>query len=321
MSELKATRDAYGEILVKLGAQNHDIVVLDADLSGSTRTALFAKSFPERFFNVGIAEANMMGIAAGFAQSGKIPFASTFAVFAAGRAYDQIRQSIAYPRFNVKIAASHGGITVGADGASHQALEDIALMRAIPGMTVLVPCDSRQTKLAVKAAAEYDGPVYMRLGRSKVAPVYPKDADFEIGKGTILWPEISSSLSTEHEFDVAFIACGITVDAALGAARALRKDGITCLVADMASVKPIDERLLLQIARCSKVIFTCEEHNVIGGLGSAVSEVVSSSVPVRVIRLGINDVFGQSGSSDELLERYGLTSHHFYLAVKDISAK
>jgi len=336
MSEMKATRDAYGEALVELGKHNPDIVVLDADLSSSTRTGVFAKEFPERFFNVGIAEANMMGVAAGLARSGKIPFASTFAVFAAGRAYDQIRQSIAYPRFNVKIAASHGGITVGPDGASHQALEDIALMRVIPGMTVLVPCDAKQARLAVMAAAAHDGPVYIRLGRAKVAPALPEGAGFEIGKGLVLWPDISG----EHKgidhicnhlqqaarpgkplFDVSFIACGITVGPAIEAARTLEREGMSCLVADMASIKPIDEDLLAKVAKCSSAIITCEEHSVIGGLGSAVCEVVSCIHPVRVVRLGVNDEFGQSGSAEELLEEYGLTSRHFCHTAREIVSR
>jgi transketolase len=323
MSEMKATRDAYGEALVQLGKSNPDIVVLDSDLSSSTKTGVFAKVFPERFFNAGIAEANMVGMAAGLARSGKIPFASTFAIFATGRAYDQIRQSIAYPRFNVKIVASHGGLTVGPDGASHQALEDIALMRAIPGMTVIVPCDARETELAVKAAAAHDGPVYIRLGREKVAPVLSQEDKFEIGKGLVVWPEVPGrnidSACNEllqkrpgkPAFDVSFITCGVTVEPALEAARTLEKEGISCLVVVMASVKPIDEDLLVKAARNSNVLITCEEHNVIGGLGSAVCEVVSGLQPVRVIRLGVNDEFGQSGSARELLEAYGLTSDAF----------
>lgn len=317
MAEMKATRDAYGETLVELARENPDIVVLDADLSSSTRTSLFAKEFPERFFNVGIAEANMMGIAAGLAHSGKIVFASTFAVFATGRAYDQIRQSIVYPGFNVKIAASHAGITVGEDGATHQALEDIALMRALPGMTVLVPCDARQTRLAVRAAAAYQGPVYIRLGRAKVPQVYPDDAGFEIGKGLVLWPEpevpggYKTVLAENRRFDVAFVGCGITVGLALEAARTLEQDGISCLVADMASVKPIDEELLAKIARSSGAIIACEEHSVIGGLGSAVCEVTARSHPVRVVRLGVNDQFGESGPAGALLEKYGFTSERY----------
>lgn len=327
---MKATRDAYGEALVQLGESNPDIVVLDSDLSSSTKTGVFAKAFPERFFNAGIAEANMMGMAAGLARSGKIPFASTFAIFATGRAYGQIRQSIAYPRSNVKVVASHGGLTVGPDGASHQALEDIALMRAIPGMTVIVPCDARETELAVKAAAAYDGPVYIRLGREKVAPILSQEDKFEIGKGLVVWPEVPGknidSACNEllqkrpgkPAFDVSFITCGVTVQPALEAARALEKEGISCLVIAMASVKPIDEDLLVKAARNSNVLVTCEEHNVIGGLGSAVCEVVSASQPVRIIRLGVNDEFGQSGSARELLEAYGLTADAFCREVRKI---
>jgi transketolase len=324
MSEMKATRDAYGEVLVQLGKANPDIVVLDSDLSSSTKTGVFARAFPDRFFNAGIAEANMMGMAAGLARSGKIPFASTFAIFATGRAYDQIRQSIAYPRFNVKIVASHGGLTVGPDGASHQALEDIALMRVIPGMTVIVPCDAKETELAVKAAAEYHGPVYIRLGREKVLPVLTSEDKFEIGKGLVLWPKVKSGESFDSickqlrqkrpgkpAFDVCFIACGVTVQLALEAARALETEGISCLVVDMASVKPIDEDLLIKAAQNSTALLTCEEHSVVGGLGSAVCEVVSGPHPIRVIRLGVNDQFGQSGSAGELLEAYGLTTRRF----------
>ncbi|HHX11055.1 MAG TPA: transketolase family protein [Firmicutes bacterium] len=324
MSGMKATRDAYGETLVELGRQNPDIVALDADLSSSTRSSVFAKEFPERFFNVGIAEANMMGIAAGLAHSGKIPFASTFAVFATGRAYDQIRQSIAHPGFNVKIAASHAGITVGEDGATHQALEDIALMRALPGMTVLVPCDARQARLAVLAAAAHDGPVYIRLGRAKVPQVFPEDAEFTIGKGLVLWPEpevpgrYDAVLEGERRFDVAFVACGITVGLALEAARALESEGISCVVADMASVKPVDEDLLVKIAGCSKAIITCEEHSVIGGLGSAVCEVIARNHPVRVVTLGINDEFGESGPAEALMERYGFTSERYCQVAREI---
>ncbi len=327
---MKATRDAYGEALVQLGKSNPDIVVLDSDLSSSTKTGVFAKAFPERFFNAGIAEANMMGMAAGLARSGKVPFASTFAIFATGRAYDQIRQSIAYPRFNVKIVASHGGLTVGPDGASHQALEDIALMRAIPGMTVIVPCDARETELAVKAAAGCDGPVYIRLGREKVAPVLSQEDKFEIGKGLVVWPEVPGrnmdSACNELQqkrlgkpvFDVSFITCGVTAQPALEAARTLEKEGISCLVVVMASVKPIDEDLLVKAAQNSNVLITCEEHNVIGGLGSAVCEVVSGLQPVRVVRLGVNDEFGQSGSARELLEAYGLTADAFCREARKI---
>ena len=325
MSEMKATRDAYGETLLELGRQNPDIVVLDADLSSSTRTSVFAKEFPERFFNVGIAEANMIGIAAGLAHSGKLPFASTFAVFATGRTYDQVRQSIAYSGFNVKIAASHAGITVGEDGATHQALEDIALMRALPGMTVLVPCDARQTRLGVMAAAAHQGPVYIRLGRAKTPQVYPQDAGFEIGKGLVLWPEpeiqgrYNAVLEGDRVFDVAFVACGITVGLALEAARTLEGEGISCLVADMASVKPVDEDLLVKIARCSKAMVTCEEHSVIGGLGSAVCQVTACNHPVPVVTLGINDEFGESGSAEELMKHYGLTSEHYCKVARELT--
>lgn len=322
MSEMRATRDAYGETLLEIGAQNPNIVVLDADLSSSTKTAAFGREFPERFFNVGIAEANMMGIAAGLARSGKIPFASTFAVFAAGRAYDQIRQSIAYPQFNVKIVASHGGITVGPDGASHQALEDIALMRVIPGMTVIVPCDARQTRLAVLASVAHEGPVYMRLGRSKTPAVLPDTAGFEIGKGQVLWPQAFSFTQKGYfetlHFDLSFVACGITVGPAVEAARALEREGFRCLVADMASVKPVDKDLLVKIAGRSNLVISCEEHSIIGGLGSAVCETLSDSCPVRVVRWGIKDEFGQSGSAEELLEEYELTARHFYLKGKQI---
>ena len=323
VSEMKATRDAYGETLVELGRENPGICVLDADLSSSTKTSMFAKAFPDRFFNAGIAEANMMGIAAGLARSGKVPFASTFAVFASGRTYDQVRQSIAYPGFNVKIVASHGGLTVGPDGASHQALEDIALMRAIPGMVVVVPCDAQETRLAVRAAAAYEGPVYIRLGREKVPQILKPYQIFEIGRGLVLWPELSEgsiddpieerlrSDSEEQPFDVCFIACGATVQPALEAAQTLEGEGISCLVIDMACIKPIDEALLGKAARSSRVIITCEEHNIIGGLGSAVCETVSRIHPVPVIRLGVNDEFGQSGSAKELMEAYGLTRERF----------
>lgn len=328
-SEMKATRDSYGETLVELGKENPDVVVLDADLSSSTKTSLFAEAFPDRFFNVGIAEANMMGIAAGLARSGKIPFASTFAVFASGRAYDQVRQSIAYPGFNVKIVASHGGITVGPDGASHQALEDIALMRVIPGMVVIVPCDATETRLAVRAAARYHGPVYIRLGRAKVPKILRAHDDFEIGKGLVLWPQLDGrglddliedrqhSNPEEAPFAVCFVACGVTVEPAMEAAEILEAEGISCLVIDMASVKPIDEDLLATAARNSRVIITCEEHSIIGGLGSAVCETVSKTHPIPVIRLGIEDQFGQSGSAEELMEAYGLTSSNFCQQARD----
>jgi len=308
---MRATRDAYGEVLVKLGAENRDIVVLDADLSSSTKTSKFREAYPERFFNMGIAEANMMGVAAGLARSGKIPFVSTFAVFATGRAYDQIRQSIAYPGFNVKIVASHGGLSVGPDGASHQALEDIALMRAIPGMTVIVPADAKETEDAVREVLTIHGPAYIRLGREKVPDVLPPGISFQMGRGIVLWPEVGrdqilSSRSSARTFDVSFIACGIMVAPAFEAARNLESQGVSSLVADFASVKPLDEELLLAIAEKSRVLVTCEEHSVIGGLGSAVCEVLSERRPSPVYRVGVRDEFGQSGSAEELLKAYGL---------------
>ncbi len=305
-----ATRDAYGEELLKLGHENPSVVVLDADLSGSTKTAKFAQAFPERFFNVGIAEADMLGIAAGLAHSGKIPFASSFAVFATGRAYDQIRQSIAYPGFGVKIVATHGGLTVGPDGASHQALEDIALMRVLPNMTVIVPCDANETKQAVRAACEHPGPVYIRLGRSPVETVTPEGARFEIGKGRVLSPDLSRDAllgDSSFAYDVSFVACGIMVGASLEAAARLEKEGVSCLVVDFPCVKPLDEELLLAVAKRSRILLTAEEHSVIGGLGGAVCEHLAGVHPTRVIRLGVRDSFGQSGSAEELLEFYGLT--------------
>lgn len=321
-----ATREAYGDVLVELGRENPSIVVLDADLSGSTKTAKFARAFPDRFFNVGIAEADMMGIAAGLAQSGKIPFVSTFAVFATGRTYDQIRQSIAYPRFGVKIVATHGGLTVGPDGASHQALEDIALMRVLPNMTVIVPCDATQTRQAVRAAASHNGPVYIRLGREAVSSVTPEGVDFEIGKGSVLWPSGQSESArldrNRSDFDVALIGCGIMVEACLQAARSLEDNGVSCVVADFASVKPLDEELLLAIARRSRVIVTAEEHSVIGGLGGAVCEYLAGVHPVPVCRLGVNDSFGESGSASDLLKLHNLTSEGLIaLATKALQQK
>lgn len=309
---MKAAREAYGEALVELGKENPSIVVLDADLSSSTKTSSFAKAYPERFFNMGIAEANMMAVAAGFARSGKIPFASTFAVFATGRAYDQIRQSIAYPGFNVKIVATHGGLTVGPDGASHQSLEDIALMRVLPGMTVIVPADAEETKAAVRAAADYEGPVYIRLGREASPDVWPHCAHFEIGKGVLVTPGltregiISSDLSVSR-FDAAIIACGVMVKESMDAAAELEAQGIRCCVAGFSSVKPFDADLCLGMARRSRLVVAAEEHSVIGGLGSAVCECLSESHPSRVLRIGVKDRFGQSGSARELLAEYGLT--------------
>ena len=310
---MKAARDAYGEVLVELGKENVRIVVLDADLSSSTKAAVFGKAFPDRFFNLGIAEANMMGVAAGMARAGKIPFVSTFAVFATGRTYDQIRQSIAYTGFNVKIVATHGGLTVGADGASHQALEDIALMRVLPGMTVIVPSDAEETKLAVRAAAAHTGPVYIRLGREAVPQVFPAGSSFEIGKGNVLLPDVSredviAADPSSRRFDVSFIACGVMVKECLDAASLLEAQGLRCAVAGFASVKPFDADLCMALAKGSRLVVAAEEHSVIGGLGGAVCECLSGSHPSRVLRIGVEDRFGESGPARELLEAYGLTA-------------
>ena len=298
--EKQATREAYGQALEELGAVRQDVVVLDADLSKSTKTSMFQSKYPERFFNAGIAEQNLMGLAAGFAAAGKVPFASTFAVFATGRAYDQIRNSICYPRLNVKIAATHAGITVGEDGGSHQALEDINLMRGLPNMTVLVPADGPEAKNAVKAAAEYEGPVYIRLGRSGVPTITEADAPFVIGKGRVM----------REGSDVTLIGCGMMVAKALEAADALAEEGVSAAVIDMSTIKPIDRELIVEWAKKTGAIVTAEEHNVIGGLGSAVAEVLVEEALVPMERVGIEDVFGESGTGGELVEKYRLTAEH-----------
>jgi transketolase len=300
LTEEIATREAYGKALVELGQRMEKIVVLDADLSNSTRTVLFAEKFPLRFFNMGISEADMMGTAAGLAASGFIPFVSTFGVFATGRAYDQVRNSIAYTKLNVKIVATHTGITVGEDGASHQALEDIALMRVLPNMTVVVPADGRQTYQAVEAIARCSGPVYLRLGRPKVPVVIPEGLPFELGKAQLL----------KDGKDLAFIATGITVKPALEAAKLLEGEKISAAVVNMHTIKPLDKELLLQIAQKTGTLVTVEEHSVIGGLGSAVAELVSENFPVPVIRVGVNDTFGESGTPEALLKKYGLTAEN-----------
>lgn len=302
----KATRDAYGEALLELGKRRSDIVVLDADLSGSTKTVKFAKAFPERFFNIGIAEQDMIGTAAGFALTGKVPFASTFAVFAAGRAWDQIRMAVCYSNTNVKIVATHGGITVGEDGASHQALEDIALMRALPNMTVIVPADAIETTSVINEIANYIGPVYVRLGRAKVPIVMPEDYRFKFGR----------AYTFHIGKDVNIIAVGIMVDTALKAARTLKAAGIDTGVINMSTIKPIDEETLLLTAKSSKIIVTAEEHSIIGGLGGAVCEFLSENYPVPVKRIGIRDAFGCSGSPKELLKLYGLTVEDIVETVK-----
>ena len=292
-----ATRDAYGATLAELGAANEKIVVLDADLSGSTKTAKFAKLFPERFFNMGISEQDMVGTAAGLALAGKIPFASTFAVFETGRAWEQIRQTICYSHLNVKLCASHSGLTVGEDGASHQALEDIALMRVLPGMTVVVPSDGYETRQVIQTAAEFDGPIYVRLGRAKVPACLPQDYKFEVGKG----------YSFGIGKDVNIVAVGIMLPMALKAKDILSQAGIDAGVINMASVKPLDKDLLLEAAKASNFIVTCEEHSVLGGLGSAVAEYLSETHPVLVKKIGVQDTFGCSGPANELLQLFGLT--------------
>ncbi|MFY9217918.1 MAG: transketolase family protein [Tepidanaerobacteraceae bacterium] len=302
-----ATRDAYGEALAQLGEEIKDIVVLDADLSGSTKTSVFAKKFPERFFNVGIAEQNLMGTAAGFATCGKIPFASTFAVFATGRAFEQVRNSICYPKLNVKIAATHAGLTVGEDGATHQSVEDLSLMRALPNMTVISPADAVETKKAVMAAAFHQGPVYIRLGRMAVETIFDEDYEFEIGKGKVL----------REGSDVAIIATGIMVAEALRAAEILEKEGINAMVVNIHTLKPIDEDIILKAADCGAIV-TAEEHTVIGGLGSAVAEVLAEKKPTPMRRIGIKDRFGLSGKPNELLKLYNLTAEDIADAAREV---
>ena len=306
-----ATRDAYGEALAELGAVNENIVVLEADLSKSTKTSDFKKVYPERHFNMGIAEQNMLGVAAGFAAAGKIPFASSFAVFATGRAYDQIRNSIAYPNLNVKIAATHAGLTVGEDGGSHQMLEDIALMRALPNMTVIVPADGIETKQAVKAAAEYEGPVYIRMGRPKVPVLFDDNYTFEIGKGVVL----------KEGTDVTLVGTGIMVSKAVETAELLAAEGISAAVVNISTIKPLDAELIIAQAQKTGAIVTCEEHNIYGGLGSAVAEVLVENCPVPMARVGVADKFGESGLPDELLEKYGLTAANIAAQAKAVIAK
>lgn len=306
-----ATRDAYGQALAELGAINDRVVVLDADLSKSTKTNDFKKVYPERFFNLGIAEQNLLGTAAGFAAAGKIPFASSFAVFAVGRAYDQIRNSIAYPNLNVKIAATHAGLTVGEDGGSHQMLEDIALMRAVPNMTVIVPADGVETKQAVMAAAEHQGPVYIRLGRPKVPVLFGDDYKFEIGKGVVL----------REGTDVTLVGTGIMVSKAMEAADLLAADGISAAVVNISTIKPLDNGLITEMAQKTGAVVTCEEHNIYGGLGSAVAEVLVENCPVPMARVGVEDKFGESGLPDQLLEKYGLTAASIAEKAKAVVAK
>lgn len=302
-----ATREAYGKALAKLGKVNDKVVVLDADLSKSTKTADFKNEFPERFINMGIAEGNMMTVAAGLSTCGKVPFASTFAMFAAGRAFEQIRNSICYPRLNVKICATHAGLTVGEDGASHQSIEDLALMRAIPNMTVICPSDAVETEAVINAIAEYNGPCYVRLGRAGVNVINDRpDYKFELGKGVQL---------TEGN-DVTIVATGIMVDEALSAEKILKAEGISARVINIHTLKPIDSEILVNAAKETGAIVTVEEHNIIGGLGSAVSEVISEEKPVPVIRVGVKDTFGESGKPEELLKAYGLKDVNIVEAVK-----
>lgn len=301
-----ATREAYGNAVTKLGGINDKVVVLDADLAKATKTEVFKKAYPDRFFDMGIAEADMIGTAAGLATCGKIPFASSFAVFAVGRAYDQVRNSVAYPKLNVKIAATHAGITVGEDGATHQAIEDIALMRALPNMTVINPCDEFETEWAIFEAAKINGPVYIRLGRSKAQEVYNKDASFELGKAkTVMDGD-----------DVTVIATGSMVAEAIKAHSILKNEGISVRIIDMHTIKPIDKDAIVKAAKETKGIVTAEEHSIIGGLGGAVCEVVSEFCPTRVLRVGVNDKFGKSGSASELLREYGLTAENIVENVK-----
>ena len=312
MADVKkvATRQSYGEALVELGAEHDDFVVLDADLAAATQTGKFKAAYPDRFFDAGIAECNLMGIAAGVASTGRVAFASTFAMFAAGRAFEQVRNSIGYPHLNVKIGATHAGISVGEDGATHQCNEDIALMRTIPGMTVVVPADDVEAKAAVRAAYEYEGPVYMRLGRLAV-PVFndPQDYEFELGKGILL----------REGSDVTIVACGLMVQAALEAADLLAEKGVSAEVINIHTIKPLDEELVRASAAKTGRVVTAEEHSVIGGLGDAVLAALAEN-PVPVRKLGVNDVFGESGPAVDLLLKYGLDAEGVVVAVEALLA-
>ncbi len=310
MAEKKATREAYGETIVELGATHKNLVVLDADLAEATKTCKFKAAYPERFFDCGIAEGNMMSVAAGLAASGMIPFASSFAMFASGRAFEQVRNTIGYPHLNVKIGATHAGITVGEDGATHQCNEDIALMRTIPGMTIINPADVVEAAEAVKAAVEFKGPVYMRFGRYAVPTFNTSDYKFELGKGIEL---------CDGE-DASIVATGLMVSMALEAAEMLKKDGINARVINIHTIKPIDEDILEKAARETGAIVTAEEHSIIGGLGSAVAEVVCSRCPVPLLRVGVEDKFGKSGQVPELLREYGLSPENIAKKVKEAIA-
>ena len=309
MADVKkiATRESYGNALAALGKEHDNVVVLDADLAGATKTSTFKKEFPDRHFDCGIAEGNMMAVAAGLASMGLVPFASTFAMFAAGRAFEQVRNSIGYPHLNVKIGATHGGISVGEDGASHQCCEDFALMRSIPGMTVICPSDDVEARAAVNAAYEFEGPVYLRFGRSGVPVFHDEDSfKFEIGKGEVL----------QDGNDVAIIATGLMVCEAMKAGEAMKADGINARVINMATIKPLDEELVLKAAKeCGKIV-TCEEHSIIGGLGEAVSSLLAEKLPTPVRRIGVNDEFGHSGPAPDLLKDFGLSAENIVATVK-----
>ena len=296
--EKKATRQSYGEALVELGNKNENVVVLDADLSGATKTDLFAKEFPKRFFDMGISEQDMMSTAAGLSTCGKIPYASTFAVFAAGRAYDQIRNSICYPKANVKICATHAGVTVGEDGATHQMIEDLALMRVLPNMTVLSTSDDVQTKWAVKEISKIEGPVYLRLARLATPIIYDEGQKFEIGK----------AMQIGDGTDATVFATGVTVSEAIKAKEELENKGINIRVVDMHTIKPIDKEMIIKCAKETKKLISVEDHNIIGGLGSAISEVLTEECPTKLIRLGIKDTFGKSGKAEELMKYFGITA-------------
>ncbi len=305
--EKKATRQSYGEILEKLGEENKNIVVLDADLSAATKTSIFAKKFPDRFFDMGIAEANMMGVSAGMASCGKIPYVSTFAAFAAGRAYDQIRSSICYPNLNVKICATHAGITVGEDGATHQMIEDLALMRALPNMTVISPSDDVETKCLIQEISKIKGPVYVRLARLATPVIYEENQKFEIGK----------AIQIGEGTDATIFATGVVVSEAIKTMEILEKEGIHIRVIDMHTIKPIDKEMIIKSAKETKKLISVEDHSIIGGLGSAIAEVLTEEYPCKLVRVGIKDTFGKSGNAVELLKYFGLISEGIIKAVKN----
>lgn len=304
----KATRESYGETIRDLAEEYKDLVVLDADLAAATKTGIFKKAYPERFFDCGIAEANMMGVAAGLAACGKIPFASTFAMFAAGRAFEIVRNSIGYPHLNVKIGATHAGISVGEDGATHQCNEDIALMRTIPGMTIINPCDDVEARAAVKAALDFNGPVYMRFGRLAVPIINDKETyKFELGKGVVM----------KDGSDVTIVATGLMVNEAMQAAETLANEGISARVVNIHTIKPLDKELICKCAKETGLIVTAEEHSVIGGLGSAVAEAVTECCPVPVVKIGVNDVYGHSGPAVDLLKEFGLSAENIVKTTKE----